>query len=44
MKIKDIKVKDIKEITLEQAYECYMTWGLGFCIKDGIIKGFYKNV
>ena len=37
-------IKDILSITLEQAYEIYGTLGVGFCIRDGRIKGFYKNV
>ena len=37
-------IKDILSITLEQAYEIYKTLGVGFCIRDGRIKGFYKNV
>ena len=43
-KEKDIMMKGILNITLETAYECYKEKGIGFCIKDGKLKGFYKNV
>lgn len=37
-----MKVKDIKNITLEQAFEVYKEFGIGFIIKDGKIKGLNK--
>lgn len=37
-------IENIMEITLEDAYRWYEEHGLGFCIKDGKLKGFYKNV
>lgn len=40
----DMKIMNILEITLEDAYRWYEEQGLGFCIRDGKIKGFYKNV
>lgn len=38
-----MKVKDIKNITLEQAYEIYKTLGISFIIRDGKLKGMSKN-
>lgn len=35
----DIKLKDIKNITLEQAGEFYNNLGFAFNIKDGNLKG-----
>ena len=37
-------IKDILNITLEQCIEYYETLGIAFCIRDGQLKGFYKNV
>lgn len=39
-----MEIKNILNITLEQCYEYYEKYGIGFNIKDGRIKGFYKNV
>lgn len=41
---KKMAIKDILNITLEQCYEYYEQLGVGFCVKDGKLKGFYKNV
>lgn len=35
-------IKDIKNITLEQALEIYKTMGIGFIVRDGKLKGFTK--
>lgn len=40
----DVKIANILEMTLEDAYKWYAEYGLGFCIRDGKLKGFYKNV
>lgn len=37
-------IKNILNITLEQCIEYYETLGIAFCIRDGQLKGFYKNV
>lgn len=34
-----MKLKDIKNITIEQAMEVYRTLGISFIIKDGKLKG-----
>lgn len=35
-------IKDIHNITLEQAMEIYITMGIGFIIRDGKLKGMTK--
>lgn len=36
-------IKDIKNITLEEAMEIYKNMKIGFIIRDGELKGFNKN-
>lgn len=36
-------IKDIKNITLEEALRIYNEMGIGFIIRDGELKGFNKN-
>jgi hypothetical protein len=36
-------IKDIKNITIEQALEIYNSTKIGFIIRDGKLKGFNKN-
>ena len=36
-------VKDIKNITLEEAMESYKLTGMTFVIKDGKLKGFSRD-
>lgn len=40
--MKDIKIIDIKDITLEEAFEIYKEIKLCFVIKDGMLKGFSR--
>ena len=40
----NLTIENILTLTLEDAYKWYEEFGLGFCIKDGKISGFYKNV
>ena len=41
--MKDMKVVDVLNITLEEAVLFYETYGMGFIIKDGKLKGFNVN-
>ena len=41
--MKDIKIKEVLNITLEEAVLFYETYGLGFIIRDGKLKGFNIN-
>ena len=36
-------IKNIKNITLEQAMEFYKSTGMTFVIKDGKLKGFSRD-
>ena len=36
-------VKDIKNITLEEAMEFYKSTGMTFIIRDGELKGFSRD-
>ena len=40
----NLTIENILTLTLEDAYKWYEEHGLGFCIKDGKLTGFYKNV
>ena len=40
----NLTIENILTLTLEDAYKWYEEYGLGFCIRDGKISGFYKNV
>lgn len=40
---KDILVKDILTITLEEAYKTYQELNIGFIVRDGKLKGFTKE-
>lgn len=41
--MKDMKVVDVLNITLEEAVLFYETYGMGFIIRDGKLKGFNVN-
>lgn len=41
-KIENILMKDILNITLEEAFKIYETYGMGFIIRDGKLKGFNR--
>ena len=40
---KDILVKNILTITLEEAYELYQELNVSFIVRDGKLKGFTKE-
>ncbi|CZR81990.1 hypothetical protein CDFC105_43265 [Clostridioides difficile] len=40
--MRDIKIRDIEEITLSEAYSIFKVLKCGFIIKDGKLKGFTK--
>ncbi|EEA86020.1 hypothetical protein CLOHIR_00358 [Peptacetobacter hiranonis DSM 13275] len=42
MKMKDIKIINIKDITLEEAFEIYKDIKLCFVVRDGMLKGFSR--
>lgn len=37
-----MSIINIKNITLEEAYEIFNSTGIGFILKDGKLKGFIK--
>lgn len=39
-----MKIKDIMNITLEEAMETYKNLGIALIIRDGKIKGFIKDI
>lgn len=40
--MENLKMTDILSITLEEAVLIYETYGMGFIIKDGKIRGFNR--